>query len=293
MRFILALSLIGSAFATAKTCSARGGCSCDCSWAASGCSHFKDDGSCCFGCCCVPQPAPTPAPAPTPPPTPNANATLYCPGQNDWTFSSSTWDGDGYVIVGPGSVHGKASFNLLGGFVEFDMDPTNTTGEVNTNFYTTSPAKCCDYCDIQRSAPCMEMDIIENNANCAMATTWHTDADHNGGCDRGGCAGHSQLPGGAFHMRADFSMDGTMTTTLNGKEVPVGSSKAGALDKARGIVKSTMESVGAMFQSSQWQGWVPSGQGCPPKGDLSKSRFAVRNVKVMGVLLQGQEPQKC
>ena len=94
-------------------------------------------------------------------------------------------------------------------------------------------------------------------------------------------------------MRADFSMDGTMTTTLNGKVVPVGSSKAGALDHARAIVKSTMESRGAMFQSSQWQGWVPSGQGRPPKGDLSKSRFAVRNVKVMGVLLQGQEPQKC
>lgn len=41
------------------------------------------------------------------------------------------------------------------------MDTTNATGQTNTNFYTTSPATCCGYCDIQRSDPCMEMDIIE------------------------------------------------------------------------------------------------------------------------------------
>jgi len=34
-----------------KTCSARGGCACDCSWA-SGSSCHTDDGSCCFSCCC-------------------------------------------------------------------------------------------------------------------------------------------------------------------------------------------------------------------------------------------------
>lgn len=65
-----------------------------------------------------------------------------------------------------------------------------------------------------------------------MATTWHTDADHNGGCDKGGCAGHAQLPGGAFKMRAAFGADGTMTTMLNGNIVKVTGSPA-ALDKAR------------------------------------------------------------
>merc|ERR1712056_14790 len=34
-----------------KHCAARGGCECDCSWAASG-KCGGDDGSCCYSCCC-------------------------------------------------------------------------------------------------------------------------------------------------------------------------------------------------------------------------------------------------
>merc|ERR1712187_31762 len=34
-----------------KHCAARGGCDCDCSWAASG-KCGGDDGSCCYSCCC-------------------------------------------------------------------------------------------------------------------------------------------------------------------------------------------------------------------------------------------------
>jgi len=34
-----------------KHCSARGGCDCDCSWAAAG-KCGGDDGSCCYSCCC-------------------------------------------------------------------------------------------------------------------------------------------------------------------------------------------------------------------------------------------------
>ena len=138
----------------------------------------------------------------------------------------------------------------------------------------------------------MEMDIIEANGDCDMATTWHTDADHNGGCDKGGCAGHAQLPKAVFKMRAEFAMDGTMKTLLNGQEVKVGGS-ASALSKAKGIVEKTMKAKGAMFQSSQWQGWVPSGQGCPGKGDLKKSRFSIQNIRVMGVVVQGQVPNMC
>jgi hypothetical protein len=96
----------------------------------------------------------------------------------------------------------------------------------------------------------MEMDIIETNGNCAMATTWHTDPDHRGGCDEGGCAGHSQLPGGVFKMRAEFSTDGTMKTILNGKEVKVRGPLL-ALDKAKGIVEKTMKTTGAIFHSGQ------------------------------------------
>jgi hypothetical protein len=227
----------------------------------------------------------------------STNGTLYCPGEGDWTYSGgSKWEGNGWTVTGSGSSHGKAAYNLLGGYVEFDMDTTNTTGQTNTNFYTTSPdaALFPAYCDIQanKSPQCMEMDIIEANGNCAMATTWHTDPDHNGGCDEGGCAGHAQLPSGPFKVRAAFDADGTMTTFLNGQEVAVGGSSAD-LDKAKGIVIATMKAKGAMFQSSQWQGWVPSGQGCPGKGDLSMSIFSIANVKVMGEVVQGQEPPVC
>merc|ERR1711945_70623 len=68
------------------------------------------------------------------------------------------------------------SFNLLGGYIEFEMDTTEAHPGVNTNLYTTSPQTCCDYCDIQDNGTpqCMEMDIIENNGNCLAQTTWHS-----------------------------------------------------------------------------------------------------------------------
>eukprot|EP00927_Polykrikos_kofoidii_P082319 TRINITY_DN815_c0_g1_i1.p1 TRINITY_DN815_c0_g1~~TRINITY_DN815_c0_g1_i1.p1 ORF type:complete len:502 (+),score=39.35 TRINITY_DN815_c0_g1_i1:87-1592(+) len=76
----------------ANTCSARGGCDCDCSWASAyTCGH--DDGSCCFGCCCGgPSPTPPPGPPPSPGPggwqpcssgpccNPYSVVPQYCPG---------------------------------------------------------------------------------------------------------------------------------------------------------------------------------------------------------------------
>ena len=120
-------------------------------------------------------------------------------------------------------------------------------------FHSSSPEHCCGYCDIQKnkSPQCMEMDIIEANGNCAMQvttpvtppplththththtlhthahthspptppqSTWHTDPDHGGGCDEGGCAAQERLPGAAIHMRAAFGRDGAMTVFLDGK----------------------------------------------------------------------------
>ena len=48
-------------------------------------------------------------------------------------------------------MHGKATFNLLGGYVSFVMDVSRANAQVNTNFYTSSPASCCAYCDIQKN----------------------------------------------------------------------------------------------------------------------------------------------
>jgi hypothetical protein len=60
-----------------NTCTARGGCSCDCSWAQAkdGCNH--DDKSCCWGCCCL--------------------NTLYCPDKDDWNLGSAIWEDNGWT----------------------------------------------------------------------------------------------------------------------------------------------------------------------------------------------------
>lgn len=212
-----------------------------------------------------------------------------------WNYATRGW-----TVTGPGGVHGKATFNLLGGYVEFDMDTTHATAATNTNFYTSSPEACCAYCDIQPngSPQCVEMDIIENNGNCAMATTWHTCATNNpsglqcaseGDCNQGGCAGHMQLPGGLFHVRADFGLDGAMTVRLNGAVVDVSVPSTAPGQR----VAQVMSTRGAMFHSTQWQGWVPSGWSCPAGGDLDASRFSVSNVTIQGSVVQGNPPAAC
>jgi len=248
-----------------------------------------------------------------PPPVPPSNATLFCPEKDDWELGGDdiAWDSNarGWTVTGSGGVHGKATYNLLGGYVEFTMDTSHATAATNTNFYTSSPTTCCSYCDIQpnKSPQCVEMDIIENNGNCAMATTWHTCANKDNGvtprpnlqcgsssgdCNEAGCAGHEKLPGGAFQIRADFSMDGDMTVALDGKTVSVNVPIMGSSQPREQVVR-TMTSLGAMFHSTQWQGWAPSGSSCPTGGDLGSSRFSVFNVTILGSVVQGAPPTKC
>ena len=61
------------AFSQGTTCSGRGGCTCDCSWANNQ-TCGKDDGSCCFLCCCSTPPGPSP---PGPSGNPVLNKTFY------------------------------------------------------------------------------------------------------------------------------------------------------------------------------------------------------------------------
>merc|ERR1711933_170212 len=119
-----------------KHCDARGGCDCDCSWA-SGSTCGNDDGSCCFGCCCG-----SPGPSPPSPPTPGGGAT-YCPNPaSDFTadYGSPQWSDSGWTIHGGARASSRASYNLAGGFVEFDMDLGGAHGGVNNNFYITFPS---------------------------------------------------------------------------------------------------------------------------------------------------------
>lgn len=200
---------------------------------------------------------------------------------------------------GGGGVHGKTSFNLLGGYVEFDVENSGSQWGVNNNFYTISPDHAYtnynDYCDGQgpdASSPlgiyCMEMDIYEANGAQNLATTWHNWFNHDGGCDQGGCAAEKNL-GGSFHVKAEFGTDGWMHTYFNDEEINAFNPYPS--DAARDNVKNTMSSVGVAFASTQWTGWVP-GPG-EVEGDLDNSQFSIKNVRVSGSVVFGPEPPKC
>ena len=82
----------------------------------------------------------------------------------------------------------KASFNLLGGFAEFDHDFSAVNDGVNDNIYSISSrlhgdvfSKGADYCDgggntskpAGKGGYCLEVDWIESNGKCGGATAIH------------------------------------------------------------------------------------------------------------------------
>jgi len=293
-------------------CSDVGGCVCECSWAPDGCKG--DDGSCCYACCCYSERYPAACPtddnavpdvvadddAPAP-----AGLTLYCPyGPDDIEINgndaTSSIEGSGWTMLGGSGVNVKASFNLLGGYVEFDMDLTKVGNGVNTNLYTISPADGVansGYCDIQSSPnypTCMEWDIDENNGNCAMQTTLHTWPNHNGGCDQGGCEANTHI-GTTVHIKASMSTEGYPTINVNGNDVN-GYNPAISASSAAYVV-TTMQERGAAIWSSQWVGWVPVENECPSgatQSDLDSSQFSISNLKIMAKsVVFGSPPALC
>jgi len=217
----------------------------------------------------------------------------------------TTFTKNGWTFHGNSRVSSKASWNLLGGYMSFDMDVSGVESGVNTNFYTSSPAQpncgsSC-YCDIQRSKSgkpsCMEMDIIEVNGHCAMATTIHTFATdgtpNNANCDRWGCQSTNTLPSSRISIVASFGRDGSLSVTMNGRGIkgyaPVPSAASNA------VVVKTMTSIGAAIESSQWFGWAPAQGQCPSgsAGNLPGSVLKISNVRVQGTVVQGPEPSKC
>lgn len=198
-------------------------------------------------------------------------------------------------MTGGGGVHGKQTFNLLGGYIEFEMDTSRAYTGVNNNFYLVSPDPSffqpTNDCDIQGQykPSCMEMDIIENNGNCLAQTTWHTWPNHNGDCDRGGCYGQ-KYRNGVSKLRAEFSQDGWMTVYIDGEKINV--THPVPSEAAHKVVHDTMASRGGQIQSSQWVGWVPGGN-CQGGGGLDGSTFSVKNIKVSGSVIQGSAPPTC
>eukprot|EP00929_Paragymnodinium_shiwhaense_P036147 TRINITY_DN1941_c0_g1_i1.p1 TRINITY_DN1941_c0_g1~~TRINITY_DN1941_c0_g1_i1.p1 ORF type:complete len:334 (+),score=34.31 TRINITY_DN1941_c0_g1_i1:55-1002(+) len=300
---LLAASALGIASTRADQCCYPACGSSGCNPPSHWCSQSAGNCATCRGAFCPagpsPGPAPGPAPRPAPGPTPGPGPApapgpspveTFCPdpkvdfqeeveagaqGHVDWTSS-------GWTIRGQRRVSSKASFNLAGGFIEWDMDLSGAHGNINNNFYLTylSRPNCginC-YCDSGGSAPgCAEMDLTENNGNCWQATTWHPDpsgGDHGGEAQEGGLSPQT-------HFKAEWDATGDHL------DVHVGGNTHGGSG-----LKDVMVQHGGVIYSSQWQGWVPGGGRCG-YGDLGSAVFSVKNLKIRGTVVQGPKPRLC
>merc|ERR1712178_190210 len=167
------------------------------------------------------------------------------------------WTHSGWSITGGSRMGSKAAFNMLDGYIKFDIDLSKALSGVNQNLYVSSLHKtnCGGGCYCDAPTGCMELDFIEANGNCAYQSTWHTtnvggqNCDH-GGCQNGGKAGHK------LHVHVDFGKHGWMRVKVgkdywtHDKMHPV------PAEKDASAIANRMKSHGVVIESSQWTGLV-------------------------------------
>lgn len=206
----------------------------------------------------------------------------------------------GWTVQGNGGGASKASFNLLGGYVEFDVDVSGTRAGVNANLYAIAPTTGPDgydpeqYCDGAGVKPwCIELDWLESNGHCAGASTLHTiPGPGSNGCTAWGCRVEYTTDNPKFSMRVEYGTDGSQTIFKDGQALtgfnpsPDGSTWS--------KIQSEMNSKGVILYGSEWTGWVPHDTcGGPNPGDLDASSYSIDNIVVKGTVVQGPEPSKC
>jgi hypothetical protein len=94
-------------------------------------------------------------------------------------YGSPSLYNQGWSVHAGGAAATKAAFNLLGGYVEYDIDFSGVRTGVNANIYTISPAGVSstngfnqnNYCDGAQTGSkwCIEVDWVESNGNCGMS----------------------------------------------------------------------------------------------------------------------------
>jgi len=232
---------------------------------------------------------------------------MWCPSAGDFTvaYGAGNPEDQGWSVSGNGGVATKAAYNLLGGFVEFDIDFSGTHPGVNANIYTISPSfggggfNQGNYCDGAKEGSdwCLEVDWIESNGNCGGATTLHAKpGPGNDGCSAWGCRASYHYNGKAsFHMKIEYGADGSWTTIRDGQVINGGSLSPQPGGGDWSVVKSSYQSKGAVIYSSEWIGWVPVDDcgGNAGEGELAASHFSVRNLRIQGSIVQGPQPRAC
>lgn len=227
----------------------------------------------------------------------------YCPSASDFikAYSNPTLFDQGWTINGGAGVATKAAFNLLGGYVEYDINFSSVHTGVNANIYTISPStggnafSQNNYCDGAKTGAswCVEADWIESNGNCGGATTLHTVQGGGGGCNAGGCQTsyyYDYKP--SFHMKVSYTSEGVWTTVHDGKTITGSNLSPSPQSSDWATLKDQYSKKGAVIYSSQWTGWVPLSS-CGTYGDLGSSSFTVSNLKIYGSVVQGPAPRTC
>lgn len=258
----------------------------------------------------TPQPTPGPVPpSPTPAPTP-APSDAYCPSADDLVMAYSDGTGgnvqiknQGYSVQGNGGVATKASFNLLDGYVEFDVDVSNVQVGVNANLYAIAPELGNDgfydndkqYCDGAENdrTNCIELDWLESNGNCAGATTLHTVMGGGEGapCNSWGCRQEWDYNGKTqFHIRVEYDGNGKQRHFKDGQEATNLSPQP--IQQDWDIIRNDMQNKGVILYGSEWTGWVPADH-CGGGGSLDASSYSISNIVIKGSKVKGPEPRKC
>jgi hypothetical protein len=208
----------------------------------------------------------------------------------------------GWTINGGGGVASKSAFNMLGGYVEYDIDLSNVDNGVNANIYTISPSsfknkeyfnRTLDYCDGAASGDdwCMELDWIEANGHCGGAATIHTiEGPGNDGCTAWGCRVSEHYSNSRFHMKIEYDESGSWTITRDGQVLSGWNPDPSG---AWSYIKQMHEERGSVIYSSEWTGWVPVDDCGTDAGDLYGSSFSISNLKIYGSVSQGPEPAEC
>jgi len=234
----------------------------------------------------------------------SAWAATYCPQAGDLTVAFGggvQLYNQGWVVAGLGAAATKASYNLLGGSVDYDVNFDSVPTGVNANIYTISPSlwggsfSQNNYCDGSKTGSdwCVEVDWVESNGNCGGQTTLHTVQGQGGGCNADGCANSYQYFGtSSYHMHISYGLDGTWTTVRNGQVIGPYQMSPVPSSSDFGTLASQYRSQGAVIYSSQWVGWVPVSQ-CGTSGDINNAKFSISNLVINGTVVQGPTPSGC
>jgi len=232
------------------------------------------------------------------------SAGTWCPSAGDFVvaYGNGNPKDGGWTVNGGGAVATKAGYNLLGGWVEFDIDLSGVQSGVNANIYTISPHidgsfNQAQYCDGAKTGAdwCLEVDWLESNGHCGGATTLHAkEGPGNDGCTAWGCRASYHYNGKtSFHMRIEYGTDGTWTTIRDGQRIDGGTLSPHPGGADWGVVRSFYESKGAVIYSSEWVGWVPVDSCGGNAGSPDGSHFTVSNMKIHGSVVQGPKPRSC